>query len=1118
MLYTLLALLLMQTNVVSAQTPDYLQIKKVKIDGIDAYSTPYFNFSSTDSSLKGKIFYMPLKIGSLEDLSVGFLLQDNHNELMSKLKEFTNESFKDYSLKIIANPKSFLIHLPKRFGCIGKDWDGYDDCSVIYIRFDLSKCMFENQKEYTNRFYDFKKQITKCKFEKIHIEYNGEVVEIPLEIPLNEIIREMERINLNEKSEPNKTTYRKNDFQYSGKWDKKYSEVVVKWNKEFNKALSCHFTYESVNKVNQKIGGMFNKASEGAYLAAASLGVGIYNEVFQYKDVFRDTDMKFLDNYEFKAYIIHSIAYYLNLAGYYQDALYFAIEAEKLIKNLKSRNMNDIYINYLYCESLFNLGSVHAHLNSKESHIWTQKCLELCKGVSDWEDLYYQALNNEAIAYYRKGFIEKTIEIEKVIIESAPNVLDVYKTNYISFLYHNGKKKDAIEALEEMIDDKKAKGDTTSIAYADLIHNLAIYYADVEKSLSLIQESIDIYKENGAAKKENYAYLLDNLASLKSEQKLYQEALDIESHAYKILSFVFKDRQSPRRLNVLRKMSEYQYYTKRWKDAEKNLIDINDADTTLIYSLLTNTRCRTYIWNGLKGVYNSFIPKLTYHIKTDSLNMTAYNAALFSKGLLLNTERTLYEINNNNPQVLQLYNEWQNLKNRLSTSQSFEQYQSLENKIANAESEYYKSVETSEDFHKRLYVRWNDVKSKLGVKDIAIEFFSFKDDDEITKYFALVLKKDFASPALVPLFNETELPSTGNAYKGHELGNLVWKPMEKYLEGGENIYFSPSGQLHIYAIENAKHWIEETYMCDKYNIFRLSSTRELVLDNAATPIKKALVFGGIKYKGVALDTYIAESRNNPVQKEANYFDLALNDSKSRGGDGELPYSKIEVAKIHSILTNNGVSSTLKDSIHATENAFKALAVKDVDVIHLSTHGEYLVDTIAKTLSALEMYNFLSPDVNNNQEDEERATLSRSYLKLAGANEKYSKKLPEDVNDGKLTAYEISMLNLDRVNLAVLAACQSGLGDIRGDEVFGLQRGFKKAGVKSILMSLCQIDDEETTYFMTKFYEYMISENKMSKAQMSKALSFKKAKEATRSKYKDKGSDTWANFILIDAIN
>ena len=103
-------------------------------------------------------------------------------------------------------------------------------------------------------------------------------------------------------------------------------------------------------------------------------------------------------------------------------------------------------------------------------------------------------------------------------------------------------------------------------------------------------------------------------------------------------------------------------------------------------------------------------------------------------------------------------------------------------------------------------------------------------------------------------------------------------------------------------------------------------------------------------------------------------------------------------------------------------------------------------------------------------------------------------------------YQIELLNLRNTSLVVLSGCNTGLGANMVDGIGGLQRSFKKAGVKSIIMSLWEVSDIATAYFMQNFYKSLFITQSTRKA-------FIQAQRLTKNKF---GSPYyWASFILLD---
>ncbi len=113
--------------------------------------------------------------------------------------------------------------------------------------------------------------------------------------------------------------------------------------------------------------------------------------------------------------------------------------------------------------------------------------------------------------------------------------------------------------------------------------------------------------------------------------------------------------------------------------------------------------------------------------------------------------------------------------------------------------------------------------------------------------------------------------------------------------------------------------------------------------------------------------------------------------------------------------------------------------------------------------------------------------------------------PGNGEDGQLTAAEILEMQFE-TDLAVLSACETGLGKISGDGVEGLARSFMASGVPSVLVSLWNVDDEATKELMLAFYDNL---NKG----MDKAEALRQAQLKIMRTPKWRHPKYWAAFVL-----
>ncbi len=515
-----------------------------------------------------------------------------------------------------------------------------------------------------------------------------------------------------------------------------------------------------------------------------------------------------------------------------------------------------------------------------------------------------------------------------------------------------------------------------------------------------------------------------------------------------------------------------------------------------------NTYQRQNYWDEHRNSFENIVKISTRLPNDDNAIEMAYNSLLVSKGLLLASEQNLTSI------ILDSKDE--NLKNnffalktyriQLDTIKNGKSRDSIRALAEHLETDLMQRSSQFADIVGYMNVDWQMVKKALGKNDVAIEFFYDRDS-----LYALVLKKDFESPKLVPLgefdykspFNGGRNVVDGNSYSTLDIYNAVWKPLEKYFSEKGKVYFSPSGKLYNIAIEYAPI-DEKRLISEKYKLYRISSTRYLALNAQKTSGKKsAAVFGGIEYNFGEGDWEDLKNQQNETDRAGSFRDVPIiNVDSSRSGVIYLPGTKIEAENIANSLRAAQYDVSEEIGAIATEGSFKNLSGSGLKIIHIGTHGFYEP----------------SGSADDNGMTKEDRSLSQSGLLFAGANSaldpKKRKDIPEGVDDGILTAKEISRLDFKNLDLVVLSACQTGLGEVTGEGVFGLQRGFKKAGAQTIIMSLWNVDDYATRLLMSEFYKNLVSGK-------SKREAFLAAQAYVRHKNSD--PKYWAAFIMVDAM-
>ena len=773
---------------------------------------------------------------------------------------------------------------------------------------------------------------------------------------------------------------------------------------------------------------------------------------------------KVLDIYE-EAYGKESWSYVMGLGtlrdcygglGNYKEAISLSEEVYLTTRRILDNEGRDYY-NANYAHALRDLCRLYSAsqnyekaLKLKEEEYSLEKTLEEGKGNSMWP--IPVVLMEMAELHYKIG---NDLIADSITLEAINRFSESQDSYQLSICYELLRNYDeAIRLMEGKIQQIRR-----------------YYYGDEEKINT------------------SYALYAERLAWLYYIKGDYDLALKLGKHAMQDWIQYYGE-GNIKTVDASEELALYSYPTKDTLQLNRCVTYCTDCYEDYImtsFSSLTRYE-RECFWEMYKEWFEEKIHFYAYNLTNDTLVYNAYNGTLISKGLLLNSDvefRKLIE-ESDDGEALDMYKDLRRLRlqiNKLRETPKTERYTDVDSLERIAQEKEVALVELSKvygDYTDNLVITWEQVQKKLTDGDMAVEFVSFPLNADSTMYIAYALKKGWEFPKMIKLFEEKQLKEVHlvDLYTTTDISELVWQPLEEVLEGIETVYFAPSGELYNIAIESVPDYATngETIVSDSRTYYRLSSTRELALKKDKEVWKEAAVYGGLKY-GMTAEGLTADSRSFKPTGEVSLvytgelYNIADTLSVMRGGElaKSLPGTRIEAEAINKSLDASGVISTLYTDSIGTEASFKDLNGKKTSIMHIGTHGFYWTEKEARNLD----YKFLMNNDTTTSRYVEDKQLTRSGLLFAGANYVLSgneNKLPEGVDDGILTAKELTTIDLRGLDLVVLSACQTGLGEITGDGVFGLQRGFKKAGAQTIVMSLWKVNDEATRLFMTKFFE------------------------------------------------
>lgn len=695
---------------------------------------------------------------------------------------------------------------------------------------------------------------------------------------------------------------------------------------------------------------------------------------------------------------------------------------------------------------------------------------------------YAAALNNQA-DFYRT--INKTDEAEKLYIKTQTIYKQDNQSTSLAYalLLNNlgavteeaGRLREAEIYYHQSLNLLKILVGEQHAVYATTLNNLALveqkkgdfshaeerYHKDIET----VKSTLGTHHPAYASALSNLAGLYENTGQYKPAEKLYEEALKVklETLGDNHPDIANTRTNLARVKTVLGKTTEAK---ELWSKALKNY----QNQINLFFPFMSEKE-KTAFYKHIRTKFDQFHAFALQNIRDTELVTTLWNNLLENKAILFQNTNKLRQViySGKDEQLKQLFSQWQDTKEKLARYYSLTEIglnvdslnqiiNGLEKQLSLRSSEFLKE----QDSHA---VSIRDIRNTLKENEALIEIVripGFKPDSGgvytgKSFYLFLLLKKSSQTPEAILIKNGKEMEgrflhyyknTTRLQVEDEYSYGVYWEKLAASLQGISRLFMTPDGVYNQINPEILRDMSTGKYVADDKEIIYLSYAKELLDKNQSGNQEKSMALFG-----------------NPF-----FPDKQL---------PALPGTSEEVNGIAKAGKANGWDILLFENTKANKENLKKL--RDVTVLHIASHGYFHADE-----------NFEEPDQT---ESGFQNPLLNSGIYLSN----------NDSDKGELSAFEAMNLYLDKTELVVLSACETGMGIVKnGEGVYGLQRAFKVAGARHVIMSLWKVDDQTTKKLMIGFYENWLTTKDLRN-------SFREAKKKLRTEFPDPYN--WGAFIL-----